>query len=232
MSINQCRLLPVKHKTKYVFLDCETTGLKPSSNELLSLSIISDNGTVLFDSLFRPVRKQKWKDAEAVNGISPEMVQNAPTYESKVEEIRTILKGCHIVMYNAKFDTGFLRAVLPAKCTIHCCMLAYANLRKELDYGSGDYHWFTLTQAHWDLFNEEFNAHSSLDDAQATRRVWKEIMEDYHFWSGYQLRKEFGYVGMVEKAKIQLRTYGVLFVIVMMIIIAICLYAYFSFPGR
>lgn len=39
-----------------IVIDTETTGLDPEKDELLQVSIIDDEGNVLFNSLFRPER--------------------------------------------------------------------------------------------------------------------------------------------------------------------------------
>ena len=65
-------------KKNYIYVDTETTGLH-EDDELLSISILDDQDICLFDSLIRPVTKTSWTEAMQVNGISPDMVKNAPT---------------------------------------------------------------------------------------------------------------------------------------------------------
>lgn len=64
----------IEHKTSYLFVDCETTGLKPGTDEVLSISVIDQTGRLVFNSLIRPERRKKWVDAQNIHHISPEMV--------------------------------------------------------------------------------------------------------------------------------------------------------------
>lgn len=61
-----------------VFLDTETTGLG-CSDEIVELSVIDARGDVLIDTLIKPVQPIS-PDAEAIHGISNEMVRNAPAF--------------------------------------------------------------------------------------------------------------------------------------------------------
>ena len=52
-----------------VFLDLETTGLDPRTDEILEIGILDDAGRVLLDSLVRPERHRRWPGAEAIQGV-------------------------------------------------------------------------------------------------------------------------------------------------------------------
>lgn len=61
-----------------IFLDTETTGLDPETDEILQISVVNNNGEILLNSYIRPEHKTEWTAAEAINHISPQMVKNAP----------------------------------------------------------------------------------------------------------------------------------------------------------
>ena len=89
-------------------IDTETTGLDAIENELLQVSIIKDSGEIMFDSYFKPFATA-WTEAQAVNGISPDMVKDAPRISEKIAEINGILAGAGtIIGYNTSFDLYFL----------------------------------------------------------------------------------------------------------------------------
>lgn len=57
-----------------ICFDTETTGLHPNGSdpdEILTISIIGRDGSVLLDERFRPTVKTEWPHASAVNGIYP-----------------------------------------------------------------------------------------------------------------------------------------------------------------
>ena len=75
--ISELNKLIEKNHSSTIVIDTETTGLDPEKDELLQVSIIDIDGNELFNSYFKP-HAISWHEAEKVNHISPEMVQNRP----------------------------------------------------------------------------------------------------------------------------------------------------------
>ena len=98
-----------------ICFDTETTGLHPNGSdpdEILTISIIGRDGSVLLDERFRPTVKTEWPHASAVNGIYPEGVADLPTIETAIPRLREIFAGAdEVIGYNVGFDLGFLSAV-------------------------------------------------------------------------------------------------------------------------
>lgn len=98
-----------------ICFDTETTGLHPNGSdpdEILTISIIRRDGSVLLDERFRPTVKTEWPHASAINGIYPEDVADLPTIETAIPRLREIFAGAdEIIGYNVGFDLGFLSAV-------------------------------------------------------------------------------------------------------------------------
>lgn len=98
-----------------ICFDTETTGLHPNGSdpdEILTISIIGRDGSVLLDERFRPTVKTEWPHASAVNGIYPEDVADLPTIETAIPRLREIFTGAdEVIGYNVGFDLGFLSAV-------------------------------------------------------------------------------------------------------------------------
>ena len=205
----------IEHKTPYLYVDCETTGLKPGTDEVLSISVIDQTGKIAFNSLIRPERRKKWVEAQNINHISPEMVRDAPTYRDVVPQLQRIFRGAHIVTYNLEFDYKFLHEAMCTASSFHCCMKAYAKFQKEIDPYRGTYRWHKLTAAYDNLFHNTFNAHDSLADVQATLRVWNQIMHDY------KVRTEFGYVSSLEAVLIWVRKATLVILVLLVIIVFI-----------
>ncbi len=50
-------------------------------DEILSVSIIDQDGNVLLNTLCKPQKRKSWASAQEIHGISPAMVKNQPTFE-------------------------------------------------------------------------------------------------------------------------------------------------------
>lgn len=170
-------------ENKYIVLDTETTGLNAAEDELLQVSIIDNEGTVIFDSYIRPTQHTEWAEAERVNHITPEMVADAPTIAEVMPEINDILKRYDkIVGYNVRFDADFLKhnGAEFSNAEYADAMKMFAPIYGEWNDQRGSYKWQKLTAAadyygyDWSAHEE---AHNSLGDCYATLHVYKEINE-------------------------------------------------------
>lgn len=90
-----------------VVLDTETTGLDQRA-EVLEIGVLSLYGDVLMDQLVRPTAVESWREAQAVHGISPEMVADAPTLAAVLPALRDVVAGKTVVVYNADYDRRLL----------------------------------------------------------------------------------------------------------------------------
>ncbi len=105
----------------YIVLDTETTGLYPSSDRIVELSMVRvRNHKVVaeYSQLFNP-QKPISPGASAVNGISNDMVWDKPLITENKEEILDFLGEDVIVGHNIKFDMSFL-----------CNELGYKTMQK------------------------------------------------------------------------------------------------------
>lgn len=171
-------------ENKYIVLDTETTGLNAAEDELLQVSIIDNEGTVLFDSYIRPTQHTEWAEAERVNHITPEMVADAPTIAEVMPEINDILKRYDkIVGYNVRFDADFLKhnGAEFSNAEYADAMKMFAPIYGEWNDQRGSYKWQKLTTAagyygyDWSAHEE---AHNSLGDCYATLYVYKKLTTD------------------------------------------------------
>ena len=170
-------------ENKYIVLDTETTGLNAAEDEILQVSIIDNEGAVLFDSYIKPTQHTEWAEAERIHHITPEMVADAPTIAEVMPEINDILNRYDkIVGYNLKFDKAFLE-----NNGAEFLSTEYADVMKMIApiYGEwndqrGSYKWQKLTIAadyYGYDWSEHKEAHNSLGDCYATLHVYKEINE-------------------------------------------------------
>lgn len=96
---------------KVLFFDTETTGTVYKTDEVLSLGVVDNEGTVLFDKMFRPRNHKTWNDAMEINHITPEMTIGKPSLKSYKSEIEDILaRDAVLVGWNVQFDMRMLYA--------------------------------------------------------------------------------------------------------------------------
>lgn len=171
---------------KVIVFDLETTGLRPyESDEVLSIGICNGYGEELFSTLIKPTRKKSWADAQKVNGISPEMVKNAPTLSEAREEIQKHLLGNRLLVgYNLKFDIPFLEkgGVFPSyPYPQFDVMEEYALIHgsEKRAYGKG-YKYSKLSDCA-KSYGHKFDAHNATADAIATAQCFRALICDEAF---------------------------------------------------
>lgn len=86
-----------------IVVDTETTGLE-DDDEIVQISVLDMNGNILFNQYLQPIFKEMNPDAVAVNGISPEMLIDCPTWPEVWPEIEAALAGKNMVAHSAGFD--------------------------------------------------------------------------------------------------------------------------------
>lgn len=104
--------------TRYVFLDTETTGLDPhvGGHRIIELACIEYKDTQATGNVFNlqlnPEGKKSTKGAYQVHKISSETLVDKPLFKDIHEQLISIIKDAHLVIYNAEFDLKFLNSEL------------------------------------------------------------------------------------------------------------------------
>lgn len=102
---------------EYVVFDLETTGLSPwGGDEIIEIGAMKIYGDQIdednfFHSLVNPKRLIP-QEATRVNGISNEMVANAPHLDEVFPKFLDFVGGSWLVAQNAKFDMAFVMKYL------------------------------------------------------------------------------------------------------------------------
>lgn len=167
-------------------VDTETTGLDNTQDEILQVSIIDLEGNVVYNKYFKPKEHTEWKEAEAVNGITPEMVKDAPFIESEMETLNDIFANADaIIGYNISFDIQFLWASgikTPPDIKYVDVMEEFAPIYGEWSEKHNAYKYKSLGVCaqyygfDWNSIEEK--AHNSLGDCYATLHCFKEMAKD------------------------------------------------------
>ncbi|MCC2627008.1 MAG: polymerase epsilon subunit [Thermomicrobiales bacterium] len=98
----------------FVVLDVETTGLQPSRQRIIEISVARFSGGAaksLWESLCNPGRSVP-KYIVKLTGIDDDLLEDAPTFDKIAGTINELLADTIIVGHNIEFDLGFLNAEL------------------------------------------------------------------------------------------------------------------------
>lgn len=155
-----------------VIFDTETTDL---NGEIVEASVITPAGVVLFNQRFCPVGQIN-PAAEAVHGLTREVLQHEPVFREAYQKLKGILTSAsRVVIYNAEFDMKILRRT----CLVHgvssfnnevhaeCAMLEYARWVGDWDHRRGSFRWHKL----------QGGDHSALGDCRATVKLLEKMAE-------------------------------------------------------
>lgn len=165
-----------------VVVDTETTGVAIGHDEILSIAIVDAHGEALLHTLVRPERHRQWPSAERVNGISPEMVRNAPALREVTPRVRTLINDEHLVVaYNAPFDLGMLKSlgvITGYPRQVFDVMEQYARLHgSRRTHGGGRYRWSKLVDCARH-YGYAFDPHDALEDARATAYCFRALLAE------------------------------------------------------
>ncbi len=172
-------------RENFVVIDFETTGTNyncnsPDMDEILSVSIIDQDGRVLMNTLCNTERKNCWYQAQRVHGISPQDVQGYPTFAQVLPQVLQILSSVDFVIaYNIVFERNFVESYIkrtnPRYLVDYCINWAMDKdpMHMYTRY-TGSRRWIKLSEAAKN-FGYTFNAHDSLEDVKATLFLYNQL---------------------------------------------------------
>lgn len=168
----------------FAVLDLETTGLTPSTNQIISIGAVKNDGRQI-TSFYRLVKLESGKSIPA--DIARVTKLNSQLLNTKGEEIKDVLidlrhfvRDLPIVGYNLLFDERFLQNAI-----IRHSMIQFNNKMvdllpyvKTVDKFCDNYHLDTVL-AKYGIGNEQ--PHNSLSDARATMKLAEKLIKKYDF---------------------------------------------------
>jgi len=156
--------------TKYAVVDVETTGFG-KLDRVVEIAVVVLDGTNLevideFETLINPMRDI---GATHVHGITPSMVEAAPTFEEVAPTLARILGGNVIVAHNLPFDRRFV-------------LQEFGRVDVDIDPGVGVCT-LKLSGERLDVACERYgipisSQHRALTDARATANLFINVAAD------------------------------------------------------
>lgn len=192
-KLNQKRLKDKKYsflfndapKNEYVCLDCETTGLSPRKDEILSIGavIIKDNKIIMRKTLNIFVKPSKNVNEESIkiHHIRPIDLENAVDPKTAIFELLDFIGSRTIVGYYIKFDIAmiskytkkYIGVKLPND-SIEVSSMYFKTRHRNSDYEFVDLKFDTIMK---ELDIPELGKHDALNDAIMTSMIFLKVKE-------------------------------------------------------
>ena len=181
-------------RSRILVFDLETTGLNTILDEILQISILDGDGKEIFSSYIKPKRHRIWPIAQKINGISYNMVKDAPSINKVRKQIQKIFATAQLVVgYNLGFDISFLEAA-----GIVVAGQRFDVMKEFAKFRSDKVHTISknckLTECA-EFFGYSYHPHDSEEDARVTYNCFKEMISDplfmtYKITERKQIEKE------------------------------------------
>jgi DNA polymerase-3 subunit epsilon len=101
---------------RQIFLDTETTGLDAATGDRLveigCIEMVDRRLTGSTLHLYVNPGRPSSPEAERIHGLTEEFLADKPPFEAVADELLAYLQGAELIIHNADFDVGFLRAEL------------------------------------------------------------------------------------------------------------------------
>ncbi|MDF2188783.1 exonuclease domain-containing protein [Paraflavitalea sp. CAU 1676] len=162
----------------YAIVDIETTGGYAANNDITEVAIVLHDGEKVvdrFESLVQPQRVIPHY-IQVLTGITPAMVEDAPTFTQLAPQIYQLLQGNVFIAHNVNFDYSFLKHHLSqAGYELTTNKLCTVRLSKKVFPGFRSYSLGNLCQS-LDITME--NRHRAGGDADATVRLFERLLNN------------------------------------------------------
>jgi len=158
----------------YLIIDVETTGLSVEHGDrVCEIGAVKLRGNAVIEtygSLINPQRPISY-GAFAVNGITPEMLIDAPVFSQIADKIWNMMDNSVLVAYNAPFDLSFITNEfrLLGYPTIHNTIIDALALARKLLPGLQTYQQGNVAKVIGIQFPVK---HRALEDAMTTTQIF------------------------------------------------------------
>ncbi|NBB96735.1 MAG: DNA polymerase III subunit epsilon [Alphaproteobacteria bacterium] len=164
----------------YVVFDTETTGLTPSSDEIVQIAAVRVvNGRrvrrEVFDTLVDPGRPIPQSSTD-VHGITEDMVKGAPSMAEAGKRFHDFARGAVLIAHNAPFDMEFLRRYETAIGVQFDNPVLDTVLLSAVVYGQLDQHSLDALTARLGITIPEEARHTAIGDTVATADAFLKLL--------------------------------------------------------
>ena len=169
---------------EYVCLDCETSGLNPQKDEILSIGAvhIKDNKILMrktFNIFLKPSKNINVESIK-IHHIRPVDLENGIDAQEAIYQLLDFIGSRPIIGYYIKFDVAiisrytkeFIGIKLPNK-TIEVSSMYYKTIRKRSDYQFVDLRFDTILKK---LDIPILGKHDALNDALMTAMIFLKLV--------------------------------------------------------
>ena len=160
-----------------VILDLESTGIlrEDPETEIAQICIMNTKGRPLFSMLLKPSQPMSEK-VISIHRIANEDIINQPIFPQIAKMVSFVLKGKHVVAYNADFDWALLMHMfkkyeieVPKVEGISCCMDRYSEWCGEWSTKKDGFKWQKLPNF------LGIDTHDALNDCQNTLKTMQKM---------------------------------------------------------
>lgn len=161
---------------RYAVIDIETTGLSPSADRIIEISIVYvESGEIInpYSQLINPNIKIPRKITD-ITGITNRKIKKALQFKQIAVGIISMLKDRVLIAHNSSFDIGFLNSELK-RCRRKCLsnsVLCTLRMSREFLENIENHQLGTIA----DFFGIEIKKkHRALGDALATAEIFLKL---------------------------------------------------------
>ena len=172
-------------RRRVLFFDLELTGVY-DHDEIISVSIMDATGEILMDTLVKPLRKKKWNRTEKIHGISPAMVQDAPTLDELIPSIKEMFENAdNIIAFGVSTDYSHIKYIYETEREqealhkkVRCAAIEFVRYQNE--HFPDNTHASLVDAMATMGITWEGIPHSSIADTIGCMKVWEALFPNYY----------------------------------------------------
>lgn len=172
-------------RRRVLFFDLELTGVY-DHDEIISVSIMDATGEILMDTLVKPLHKKKWNRTEKIHGISPAMVQDAPTLDELIPSIKEMFANAdNIIAFGVSTDYSHIKYIYETEREqealhkkVRCAAIEFVRYQNE--HFPDNTHASLVDAMATMGITWEGIPHSSIADTIGCMKVWEALFPNYY----------------------------------------------------